>query len=59
MIMYICSSEFMSFEHFFMWDKWNLPLTVSQYFKADSLWIMQMIGICGFQPTQEHEKKEA
>lgn len=30
MIMYICSSEFMSFEHFFMWDKWILFLTFSE-----------------------------
>lgn len=58
MIMYICSSEFMSFEHFFMWDKWILFLTESLNFKADSLWIMQMIGICWFLPTQEHETKE-
>lgn len=58
MIMYICSSEFMSFEHFFMWDKWILFLTESQNFKADSLWIMQMIGICWFLPTQEHEKQK-
>ena len=58
MIMYIGSSEFMSFEHFFMWDKWILLLTVSHNFKVDSLWIMQMIGICGFLLTQEHEKKE-
>lgn len=58
MIMYICSSKFMSFEHFFMWDKWILFLTESQNFKADSLWIMQMIRICRFLPTQEHETKE-
>lgn len=57
MIMYICSSEFMSFEHFFMWDKWFFFLTESQNFKADLLWIMQMIGICRSQPPQEHEKK--
>lgn len=43
---------------FFTWDKWILLFTVSQNFKADSLWIMQMIGICGFLPTQEHEKKD-
>lgn len=58
MIMYICSSEFMSFENFFMWDKWILFLTESQNFKADSLWIMQMIGICWSLPTQQHEKQE-
>lgn len=60
MIMYICSTEFMSFEcvFFFMWDKWILLLPVSPNFKADSLWIMQMIGICGLLPTQEHEKKD-
>lgn len=57
MIMYICSSEFIRFEHFFMWDKWIL-LTISRNFKADSLWIMQMFGICGLQPTREHEKEE-
>lgn len=58
MIIYICSSEFISFEHFFfMWDKWILFLTESQNFKADLLWIMQMIRICWFLPTQEHKKK--
>lgn len=41
-----------------MWDKWILFLTESQNFKADLLWIMQMIRICGLLPTQEHEKKE-
>lgn len=61
MIMYICSTEFISFERFFfffMWDKWILLLAVSPNFKADSLWIMQMIGIRGLLPTQEHEKKD-
>lgn len=32
---------------------------MSRYFKADSCWIMQMFGICGLQPTREHEKKES
>lgn len=41
-----------------MWDKWILLLAVSPNFKADSLWIMQMIGIRGLLPTQEHEKKD-
>lgn len=57
MIMYICSSEFISFEHFFMWDK-QILRTISLYFKADLCWIMQMFGICGLQPTQVHEKEE-
>lgn len=43
---------------FFMCDKWILFLTQSQNFKADWLWIMQMIRICWSLPTQEHKKQE-
>lgn len=42
---------------FFMWDEWILFLTESHNFKVDWLWIMQMIRICRFLPTQVHEKK--
>lgn len=44
---------------FFMWDKWILFLAVSPNFKADWLWIMQMMEICGLLASREHEKKEA
>lgn len=42
-----------------MWDKWILLLAVSPNFKADWLWIMQMMEICGLLASQEHEEKEA
>lgn len=44
---------------FFMWDKWILLLAVSSNFKADWLWIMQMMEICVFPASREHEKKRA